>query len=101
MDTFHRSVTNLIIEHLELVGEPELLLGFRGTPPTVVLGRPGDLIARLLVESDRPNVWLHVADIPVSEAGRIPTDFAIADLLDHGGPRELGLAELLLAELVS
>ena len=54
----------------------------------------------LLVESDHPNVWLHVADVPVDEAGRIPISFVIADLLDHGGPRELGQAELLLSEFV-
>ena len=54
----------------------------------------------LLVESDRPNVVLHVADIPVDGAGDVPIGFVIADLLDHAGPRELGQAEQLLAEHV-
>ena len=54
----------------------------------------------LLVESERPNVWLHVADIPLDASGRVPVGFVIADLLDHGGPRELGQAEQLLAEHV-
>lgn len=53
----------------------------------------------LLVESDRPNVWLHVADVAVDESGRIPIGFVVADLLDHAGPREVGQAESLLAEL--
>lgn len=52
----------------------------------------------LLVESDRPNVWLHVAEIPDDASGRVPVGFVIADLLDHGGPRELGRAAELLAE---
>lgn len=51
----------------------------------------------LLVESERPNVWLHVADIPLDASGHVPIGFVIADLLDHGGPREYGQAEQLLA----
>ncbi len=51
----------------------------------------------LLVESERPNVWLHVADIPLDASGQVPIGFVIADLLDHGGPREYGQAEQLLA----
>lgn len=53
----------------------------------------------LLVESERPNVWLHVADVPLDASGQVPIGFVIADLLDHGGPRELGQAERLLAVL--
>ncbi|MGR0221346.1 helix-turn-helix domain-containing protein [Agromyces sp. ZXT2-6] len=52
----------------------------------------------LLVESERPNVWLHVADIPDDASAEVPIGFVIADLLDHGGPRELGRAAELLAE---
>ena len=52
----------------------------------------------LLVESERPNVWLHVADIPNDASGAVPIGFVIADLLDHGGPREIGRAAELLAE---
>ena len=51
----------------------------------------------LLVESERPNVWLHVADIPSDASGRVPLGFVIADLLDHGGPRERSQAANLLA----
>lgn len=51
----------------------------------------------LLIESERPNVWLHVADIPLDASGQVPIGFVIADLLDHGGPREYGQAEQLLA----
>ncbi|WP_448006165.1 helix-turn-helix domain-containing protein [Agromyces bauzanensis] len=51
----------------------------------------------LLVESDRPNVWLHVAEIPDDASGQVPIGFTIADLLDHGGPRELGRAAELLS----
>ncbi|WP_400996739.1 hypothetical protein [Agromyces sp. GXQ0307] len=50
----------------------------------------------LLVEGDRPNVWLHVADIPTDASGRAPIGFTIADLLDHGGPRERARATVLL-----
>jgi hypothetical protein len=53
----------------------------------------------LLVESDRPNVWLHVADVAPDDAGPVPIGFVIADLLDHAGPRERGQAESLLSEL--
>ncbi|MGR0319468.1 helix-turn-helix domain-containing protein [Agromyces sp. ZXT2-3] len=53
----------------------------------------------LLVESDRPNVWLHVADIALDDEGRAPIGFVIADLLDHSGARERGQAEQLLNEL--
>lgn len=63
---------------------------------------PADLDALvrdyLLVESERPNVWLHVADIPDDASGEVPIGFVIADLLDHGGPRELGRAAELLEE---
>ena len=51
----------------------------------------------LLVESEHPNVWLHVADVPLDDDGRVPVGFVIADLLDHGGPRERSQAEQLLA----
>jgi hypothetical protein len=53
----------------------------------------------LLVESDRPNVWLHVDDVAIDDAGRVPIGFVIADLLDHAGPRERVQAESLLSEL--
>ncbi|WP_229276236.1 hypothetical protein [Agromyces kandeliae] len=53
----------------------------------------------LLVESDRPNVWLHVADIALDDEGRAPIGFVIADLLDHSGARERGQAEQLMKEL--
>lgn len=51
----------------------------------------------LLVESERPNVWLHVADVPGDASGRVPLGFIVADLLDHGGPREQSQAANLLA----
>ncbi len=64
---------------------------------------PADLDALitdfLLVESDRPNVWLHVADIALDDESRAPIGFVIADLLDHSGARERGQAERLLKEL--
>ncbi|WP_430647428.1 hypothetical protein [Agromyces sp. GXS1127] len=50
----------------------------------------------LLVQTDRPNVWVHVADIPTDVSGRAPIGFTIADLLDHGGPRERAHATVLL-----
>ena len=59
-----------------------------------------DLIAEyLLVESERPNVWLHVADLPRDGDGAVPIGFVIADLLDHGGPRERSQAEELLSAI--
>lgn len=55
----------------------------------------------LLVESERPNVWIHVADVPRDASGRLPIGFVIADLLDHGGPREVDQAAKLLAASAS
>ncbi|WP_344372797.1 hypothetical protein [Agromyces tropicus] len=64
---------------------------------------PADLDALirdyLLVESDRPNVWLHASDVAPDDSGQVPIGFVIADLLDHAGPRELGQAESLLEQL--
>jgi len=54
----------------------------------------------LLVPSERANVWLHAAKVPVDDGGRIPVGFVIADLLDHGGPRESAEAERLIREVL-
>lgn len=52
----------------------------------------------LLAPSERPNVWLHVANPPLDDSGRIPVGFVIADLLDHDRPRENAAAERLIEE---
>lgn len=83
------------------LAEPRAGLAVSGIAEGYVSPADVDELIReyLLVESDRPNVWIHVAEVPV-DADRIPIGFVIADLLDHGGPRELGRAEQLLSGLV-
>ncbi len=41
----------------------------------------------LLVESDRPNVKLHVVE-SLPDENRLPLAWVLADLADRGGPRE-------------
>jgi hypothetical protein len=53
----------------------------------------------LLVESDRPNVWVHAAAVSPDASGDIPIGYVVADLLDHGGPREVSRAEEILGGL--
>ena len=81
------------------IADPRAGLAASGVAEGYVSPDHVDALVRdyLLVESERPNVWLHVADIPRDAAGHVPIGFVIADLLDHGGPRELGQAEQLLA----
>ncbi|MRG59973.1 helix-turn-helix domain-containing protein [Agromyces sp. CFH 90414] len=82
------------------LSDPRAGIAASGVVEGYVSPAVADALAReyLLVESDRPNVWLHVADIPREESGAVPIGFVIADLLDHAGPREIGQAAHLLAE---
>jgi hypothetical protein len=51
----------------------------------------------LLIESDQPNVYLHVTSQPLTEP--VPIGLVIADLADYNGPREDAQVERLLRQL--
>jgi len=53
----------------------------------------------LLVKSKRPNVFLHVIDSEQLPPAPIPPLMLIADLAEHGGPRERGQAAQLVRQL--
>lgn len=59
----------------------------------------------LLVQAERPNVVLHVADVAqamgggIGEEGPAPLGLVIADLADYGRPRENAQVRRLVAEL--
>lgn len=51
----------------------------------------------LLAEAGSPNVWLHLARVEPDGSGRAPLGLVMADLADHGGPREHQRVRELLA----
>ena len=42
----------------------------------------------LLTEAGNPNVWLHLTHVQPDKDGLAPLGLVLADLADHGGPRE-------------